>query len=241
MTPDRGRLVRDPVDHDCAVQTVYLRLLEPLLIASPTMGDRLRSCHREVANDQDRRTAFSSERVVTDRTEIDVRRALAAVRRHDQFAADKLFSSTSAPIYGLARAITGCQDLAMSATQDVMAEAWRGTATRPFPRPGTAVSWLMALGHRTVVDRVRATRAPATNSRRSARRPRRPLPPMRGLSQRARELLAALPRVEREPLLLAYFDSRSTTEIAALLRIDEDTVNVRLRAGLLSLSAVLAE
>ena len=66
----------------------------------------------------------------------------------------ELYDLTSSRIYGMVLRVVPSTDLAAEITQEVYVEVWRQSA-RYLPGNGSVLRWMMAMAHRTSVDRVR--------------------------------------------------------------------------------------
>lgn len=161
--------------------------------------------------------------------------------RGDQQAFAELYDATAARLHGLVLRVVRDPAQAEEVTQEAFLDVWR-TATRYDPARGSALSWLMTIGHRKAVDRVRAAEA---SSRRDTtyHRESRPVEHDETAEQatasleagRVRQALATLTPVQREALELAYFGGYTHTEVAAMLDLPVGTAKTRIRDGLIRL------
>jgi RNA polymerase sigma-70 factor (ECF subfamily) len=83
---------------------------------------------------------------------------LKACSRGDEAAFATLYDMTSARLFGLVLRTVRDRAQAEEATQDPYLDIWRN-ASRFDPERGSALGWLMTIGHREAVDRVRSTQA----------------------------------------------------------------------------------
>ncbi|MFJ3584959.1 ECF RNA polymerase sigma factor SigK [Streptomyces sp. NPDC090127] len=160
----------------------------------------------------------------------------AADGDRDAFAG--VYDALVRPVMGLVCRILRDVAQAEEVTQDVMLEVWR-TADRFRPDRGTAKAWVLTLAHRRAVDRVRTVRASTDRERRAGM-----LSADRDFDQvaetvaghdeqrRVHRCLAALARLQRVPLVLAYYQGMTYLEVARSLSTPEGTVKSRMRNGL---------
>jgi len=161
--------------------------------------------------------------------------------RGDQAAFAELYDATAARLHGLVLRVVRDPAQADEVTQEAYLEVWR-TAARFDAARGSALAWLMTIGHRRAVDRVRSAQA-ATRRDTDYLRDEREAGPdvtaetaLAGLeARRVRGALAALTSVQREAIELAYFGGYTHTEVAALLDLPVGTAKTRIRDGLIRL------
>ncbi|MFH9726029.1 ECF RNA polymerase sigma factor SigK [Streptomyces sp. NPDC017254] len=156
----------------------------------------------------------------------------------DREAFAGVYDALAQPVMGLACRILRDAAQAEEVTQDVMIEVWR-TADRFRPDRGTAKAWVLTLAHRRAVDRVRAVQASKDREWRAGM-----LSADRDFDQvaesvenhderrRVHRCLAALARLQRVPLVLAYYQGMTYAEVARSLSTPEGTVKSRMRKGL---------
>jgi RNA polymerase sigma-70 factor (ECF subfamily) len=161
--------------------------------------------------------------------------------RGDEAAFAQLYDATAARLHGLVLRVIRDPAQAEEVTQEAYLEIWR-TATRFDPARGSALSWLMTIGHRRAVDRVRSAEA---SSRRDATYHRETRPVEHDQTaeaatasleaSRVRQALQTLTAVQREALELAYFGGYTHTEVATMLDLPVGTAKTRIRDGLIRL------
>ena len=83
---------------------------------------------------------------------------LRSSSRGDQAAFARLYDATAARVHGLVLRVVRDPAQAEEVTQEAFLEIWR-TAARFDPERGSAISWLLTIGHRKAVDRVRSAEA----------------------------------------------------------------------------------
>ncbi|USQ86228.1 ECF RNA polymerase sigma factor SigK [Streptomyces phaeoluteigriseus] len=170
---------------------------------------------------------------------------LPRVAEGDKDAFAGIYDAFSGTVMGLACRILRDPAQAEEVTQDVMIEVWR-TADRYDPQRGTAKAWVLTLAHRRTVDRVRTAQAGKDREKRVSS-----LLAGRDFDQveetvlthdeqrRVYHCLASLARLQRVPLVLAYYQGLTHLEVAAALDTPAGTVKSRMRAGLQQLRACL--
>lgn len=128
--------------------------------------------------------------------------------------------------------------------QEVLLEIWR-TAARFDPARGTAGTWVMVMAHRRAIDRVRSEQAARDRNHLVALRDRVPAfdevaetVEVRLEHGHVRECLARLTELQRQAIVLSYFDGRTYREVAALLEVPLGTIKSRIRDGLQRLRTV---
>ncbi|MFE7549476.1 ECF RNA polymerase sigma factor SigK [Streptomyces gardneri] len=163
----------------------------------------------------------------------------------DREAFAGVYDALARTVMGLACRILRDAGQAEEVTQDVMIEVWR-TADRFRPDLGTAKAWVLTLTHRRAVDRVRAAQTSRDREVRAGM-----LSPDRDVDQvveaversderrRVHHCLEALERLQRVPLVLAYYQGMTYLEVARSLSTPEGTVKSRMRKGLEKLRACL--
>ncbi|MFK0247391.1 ECF RNA polymerase sigma factor SigK [Amycolatopsis azurea] len=167
---------------------------------------------------------------------------LVRVAKGDERAFDALYDQLAGPILGLVRRIL--RDVAQSeeVTQEVMVELWR-TATRYSPERGSALNWAMTLAHRRAVDRVRSARASSDREVKATFEAARARPfdevseavAARWERSQVRRCLTTLTELQRESVLLAYYQGYTYREVSEVLQTPHGTIKTRLRDGLIRL------
>ncbi len=177
------------------------------------------------------------EELRTGETEgLDAQLLRAAEGDRDAFA--RVYDALTVPVMGLVCRILRDADQAAEVTQDVMVEVWR-TAGRFRPELGSARAWVLVLAHRRAVDRVRSVRARGEREEKAALLDRTtPFDEVaaeveeRDEHAQVRRCLSALTEVQREAVLLAFYQGMTYREVARSLESPEGTVKSRLRDGL---------
>jgi len=83
---------------------------------------------------------------------------LKACGRGDEEAFSRLYDAVSSRLFGLVLRVVRDRAQAEEVTQDAFLDIWRHAA-RYDPDRGSALSWMLTIGHRKAVDRVRSAEA----------------------------------------------------------------------------------
>jgi RNA polymerase sigma-70 factor (ECF subfamily) len=164
---------------------------------------------------------------------------LRRVARGDEAAFTALYDQVAPRVYGLVLRVVRDPAMAEEVTQEALVEVWR-TAARFDPARGSAVSWLLTISHRRAVDRVRSEAAGAARLRKVATvdTPYDEVVEQataRIERQQVRRCLGGLTELQRESILLAYYNGHTYREVADLLDTPLPTVKTRMRDGLIRL------
>ena len=166
---------------------------------------------------------------------------LRSSARGDQAAFARLYDTAAPRVYGLVLRVVRDPAQAEEVAQEAFLEVWR-TATRFDQSRGSALSWLLTIGHRKAVDRVRSAEA---SSRRETKYhdQSQPVPHDQTAeavtasleAQRVRHAMESLTAAQREAIGLAYFGGYTHTEVATMLDLPIGTAKTRIRDGLIRL------
>jgi len=174
--------------------------------------------------------------------EIELLKAIAA---KDEAALAMLYDRYRAILFGLLMRILNNREEAEDVLQEVFLQVWRKAADFDQNR-GRPFTWLVTLARSRGIDRLRTLAArerlaeagaqgaseqtsdAATDAFKSEQR---------GLVTNA---LAQLPDEQKRPIMLAYFDGLTQSEIATRLGAPLGTVKTRMRTGLMKLREMLA-
>ncbi|MFI5560351.1 ECF RNA polymerase sigma factor SigK [Amycolatopsis japonica] len=167
---------------------------------------------------------------------------LVRVAKGDERAFDALYDRLAGPVLGLVRRILRDAAQSEEVTQEVMVELWR-TATRYSPERGSALNWAMTLAHRRAVDRVRSARASSDREVKATFEAARARPfdevaeavAARWERSQVRRCLTTLTELQRESVLLAYYQGYTYREVSEVLQTPHGTIKTRLRDGLIRL------
>lgn len=159
----------------------------------------------------------------------------------DEAAFARLYDLSSARVHGLVRRVLRDPAQSEEVTQEVYLEIWR-LAPRFDPSRGSAVSWMLTIGHRRAVDRARAAQAQsdrdvayAHRSGQVAHDSTAEQVEARMDAQRVRTAMAELTSNQREAVSLAFFNGFTHQEVAATLDVPLGTAKSRIRDGLIRL------
>lgn len=183
-----------------------------------------------------------SEQVQDNGNDIELLKAIAS---QDEAALAELYDRYRVILFGLLVRILNNREEAEDVLQEVFLQVWRRAADFDENR-GRPFTWLVTLARSRGIDRLRALAArervaiagakdeaeavsdAASDAFRSEQR---------GLVTNA---LAQLPDEQQRPLMLAYFDGLTQTEIATRLGAPLGTVKTRMRTGMMKLRELLA-
>lgn len=170
---------------------------------------------------------------------------LRSSSRGDESAFARLYDATAARVHGLVLRVVRDPAQAEEVTQEAFLEVWR-TAARFDSDRGSALSWLLTIGHRKAVDRVRSAEA---SSRRDTKYHDQSHPVAHDQTaeavtttleaQRVRTAMKSLTQAQREAIGLAYFGGYTHTEVATMLDLPVGTAKTRIRDGLIRLRDAL--
>ena len=170
---------------------------------------------------------------------------LVRVAAGDQRAFAELYDLLSPRVFALILRVVVNRSQSEEVLQEVFLEIWQ-SAGRFAPNRGQGRSWVLTIAHRRAVDRVRASQS---SSDRDVRVGVRDLDAARDVVEEAVEAqiegervvaaLSALPEVQQEALILAYYGGYSQTEISALTGAPLGTIKTRMRDGLTRLRSEL--
>lgn len=165
----------------------------------------------------------------------DLRQLLELAADGDTLAFEYLYVQTAGHIYSLVRSILKNSSDTMQTVQVIYVRIWAHLADYD-PAQSTPQTWIMAIAHRLAVDQLRKSQAMAITGTAE-----RADPLVDHLSERTAYPiilpLADLTTIQSEAIYLAYFDGRTTAEIAVALGLDQDLANLSLREGLLRVTA----
>ncbi|WP_371793535.1 ECF RNA polymerase sigma factor SigK [Streptomyces sp. NBC_01471] len=166
---------------------------------------------------------------------------LARVAEGDQEAFAQLYPLIAGPALGLARRVVRDEAQAEEVCQEALTEVWC-KAPQFDPSRGGAFSWAMTITHRRAIDRVRSVQASVDRDRQDALRQHQPAfdevseeVEIRLEREQVRRCLQALSPLQRESVLLAYYDGCTYRETAERLGTALGTIKTRMRDGLIRL------
>ncbi len=171
---------------------------------------------------------------------------VVAIGRWREDALAEVYRRHAGAAYALARRLLNDNQLAEEILQEVFLRLWN-TPERFDPERGSLRSYLLAQTHGRSVDLLRSE----TSRRRREERDARESPAIGDdierevidltVSEKVKEVVAALPIDERQAIELAYFGGHTYRQVAVMLEAPEGTVKSRIRSGLRRLRNDLAE
>lgn len=163
---------------------------------------------------------------------------LERVAAGDRTAFSDLYDMLSPRAFGLILRVLVDRSQSEEVLQEVFLEVWQ-SAARFAPNRGQGRSWVLTIAHRRAVDRVRAAQASTDRDYRVGIRDTEVVhdsvaeeAQLRIEGEEVAKALTALPELQREAIVLAYFGGYSQSEIAALIGAPLGTVKTRMRDGL---------
>lgn len=170
---------------------------------------------------------------------------LKAIAARDEVALAQLYDRYRAILFGLLMRILNNREEAEDVLQEVFLQVWRKAADFDESR-GRPFTWLVTLARSRGIDRLRSLASRERVAEAGAREPSEEISDaasdafkseQRGLVSDA---LAKLPDEQKRPIMLAYFDGLTQSEIATSLGAPLGTVKTRMRTGMIRLRELLA-
>ena len=173
---------------------------------------------------------------------------LKAITAHDEaaeVALGQLYDRYRVILFGLLMRILNNREEAEDMLQELFMQVWRRAADFDENR-GRPFTWLVTMTRSRGIDRLRTLAARERVAVAGARDESEAISDaaadafrseQRGLVTNA---LAQLPDEQKRPLMLAYFDGLTQSEIAAQLGAPLGTVKTRMRTGMIKLRELLA-
>ena len=170
---------------------------------------------------------------------------MKAIAARDEAALAQLYDRYRVILFGLLMRILGNREEAEDVLQEVFLQVWRKAEDFDETR-GRPFTWLVTLGRSRGIDRLRTLASRERVAEAGAREASEEISDaasdafrseQRGLVNNA---LAQLPDEQKGPLMLAYFDGLTQSEIATRLGAPLGTVKTRMRTGLIRLREMLA-
>jgi RNA polymerase sigma-70 factor, ECF subfamily len=162
----------------------------------------------------------------------------------DEAALREVYREHVAAVNGLAVRVLSNETLAEEVVQDVFVRLWE-QPERFDPDRGRLRAFLLSMTHSRAVERVRVEESLRRRHTAAGREPVEiaddpaALTESHDVEHAVREALADLPRVQRLPIEMAYFDGMSYRQVAIELGEAEGTVKYRIRMGMQKLRAAL--
>ncbi|HKP82932.1 MAG TPA: sigma-70 family RNA polymerase sigma factor [Pyrinomonadaceae bacterium] len=170
---------------------------------------------------------------------------LKAIAARDEVALAQLYDRYRAILFGLLMRILNNREEAEDVLQEVFLQVWRKAQDFDESR-GRPFTWLVTLARSRGIDRLRTLAARERVAEAGAREPSEEISDavtdafkseQRGLVSDA---LAKLPDEQKRPIMLAYFEGLTQSEIATNLGAPLGTVKTRMRTGMIRLRELLA-
>jgi RNA polymerase sigma-70 factor (ECF subfamily) len=170
---------------------------------------------------------------------------LKAIAARDEAALAQLYDRYRAILFGLLMRILNNREEAEDVLQEVFLQVWRKAADFDENR-GRPFTWLVTLARSRGIDRLRTLASRERVAEAGAREVSEEISDaatdalkseQRGLVSDA---LAKLPDEQKRPIMLAYFDGLTQSEIATRLGAPLGTVKTRMRTGMIRLRELLA-
>jgi len=170
---------------------------------------------------------------------------LKAIVARDEAALAHLYDRYRTILFGLLIRILNNREEAEDVLQEVFLQVWRKAADFDEGR-GRPFTWLVTLARSRGIDRLRTLAARERVAEAGAREVSEEISDaatdafkseQRGLVSDA---LAKLPDEQKRPIMLAYFDGLTQSEIATRLDAPLGTVKTRMRTGMIRLRELLA-
>ncbi|KAA1397248.1 ECF RNA polymerase sigma factor SigK [Aeromicrobium ginsengisoli] len=171
---------------------------------------------------------------------VDLGDLLVRTGRGDESAFAAVYDALSSSVYGMARRVIRDPSRAEEVSQEVFIQVWK-TAARFDAQRGSAKSWVLTMAHRRAVDAVRHDQAASNRDRKytSSNGPDfNEVEESVTLSlehEQVRRCLAGLTDLQREAVLLAYYQGYTYAEVAEALNVNPATIKTRIRDGIVRL------
>jgi RNA polymerase sigma-70 factor (ECF subfamily) len=170
---------------------------------------------------------------------------LKAIAARDEAALAQLYDRYRTILFGLLMRILNNREEAEDVLQEVFLQVWRKAADFDESR-GRPFTWLVTLARSRGIDRLRTLASRERVAEAGAREVSEEISDaandafkseQRGLVSNA---LAKLPDEQKRPIMLAYFDGLTQSEIAMRTGAPLGTVKTRMRTGMIRLRELLA-
>ncbi|HEX6045449.1 MAG TPA: sigma-70 family RNA polymerase sigma factor [Pyrinomonadaceae bacterium] len=165
---------------------------------------------------------------------------LKAIAAKDEAALGQLYDSYRLILFGVLMRILNNREEAEDVLQEVFLQVWRRAGDFDENR-GRPFTWLVTLARSRGIDRLRTLASRERVAVASAAESREEVSDAASDAIRSERFgavnsaLADLPDEQRRPLVLAYFDGLTQSEIAVKLGLPLGTVKTRMRTGMIKL------
>jgi len=165
-------------------------------------------------------------------------RLIEATARREHGAFNLVYEQLSAPVHAAIRAVLRDPAQTEEVAQEVLLEIWL-VAFRYDATKGHAKAWVLTIARRRAIDRVRSAAAAEARERRTAT-----VPYLDQVSdivgdilerEQLRRCLGSLSNLQREAIMLAFYDGYTNLQVASMLRVPLGTAKARIRDGLIKL------
>jgi len=169
---------------------------------------------------------------------------LKAIAGKDEKALSQLYDRYRVVLFGLLVRILNNREEAEDVLQEVFLQVWRRARDYDVDR-GRPFTWMVTLARSRGIDRLRSLASRERVAAASARDPVEETSDAIADAVRSEQrgivtsALSQLPEEQQRPLVLAYFDGLTQSEIADRLGAPLGTVKTRMRTGMLKLRDVL--
>ena len=170
---------------------------------------------------------------------------LSRIADGDDGAFAEFYDATAARVYGMVLRVLRDPGYSEETTQEVFLQVWRSAGSYSADA-GSPLSWLITMAHRRAVDRVRSESASSRRDiRYAAQAQESPFDLVSdavGSSETAETVvgcLGSLTDVQRQSVVLAYYEGLTYREVAERLSVALPTVKSRIRDGMIRLRRCL--
>ena len=172
-------------------------------------------------------------------TPVEPEHLIRRVAAGDESAFCELYDLVVGSVLGVVTRVVRNRAQSEEVTQEVLIEVWR-RAAHYSPERGSVHAWVLTIAHRRAVDRVRSEQSATDREQRVAQLEiERPFDQVAEATvaaldrERVRHCLAALTDLQRQSVVLAYYNGYTYREVADVLNSPLGTVKTRLRDGLI--------
>lgn len=173
---------------------------------------------------------------------------ITLIANGEKSALEVFYDRYSSPVFSLARYMLREPTLAEEVTQDIFLNLWLKASTFN-PQRGNPRTWFMSVAHHRIIDVLKARRRGAETTTQVSHELLDLHPSQQASTEeqvqqnltrkKIVEVLATLPKEQREVIVLAYFEGYSQSEIAARLVQPLGTVKTRVRLAMQKLRAAI--
>jgi RNA polymerase sigma-70 factor, ECF subfamily len=169
---------------------------------------------------------------------------MRAFARRDPSAAQEMYDRFAPRVFGLGLVMLGNPAQAEDLVQDTFVKVWRSVASYDAAR-GSLDTWVLLIARSLAIDLIRR-RVLETRTLATQEDPESVVQPgpegqveARDLVERARAAMGSLTAGQRAALELAYFQGKTSAEVAELEGIPVGTAKTRIRSALAKLREAL--